>query len=246
MAHFTLSGSREQAKFGLNDNQRFWPIRGGNTLRPVRDCLQLPAAQAKNVQPGSQMTLTFEIGNGASHVGMCKASLIDRSTGKTVNSLGTLNNCVANGASLPIQIPSNPGCSQCVIKTEVTATHIPTNPEDYDSCLDVNISGGSSSKEPPSRPVPSPSPSEPSVEPTPSLDITPGRGGRDETDPLPVPGRNQVVTSPGGSGCDANDPGTPRCAGDQQYNVCVYGRSIPMQCPAGTKCKGEGTSFQCA
>ncbi|KAI9136696.1 hypothetical protein BKA69DRAFT_109016 [Paraphysoderma sedebokerense] len=142
-AHFTLVGSREQAKW--QDNQRFWPIGGGATLRPVLNCLSLPASSPRSAAPSASLSLPFEIGNGASHVGNCKASLYDRKTGKLVNDLGSINNCVSNGQVYNAQLPANPGCSECVIKVEVHAVHIPTAPEDYDSCIDINISGGGSS-----------------------------------------------------------------------------------------------------
>ncbi|KAI9136701.1 hypothetical protein BKA69DRAFT_1128888 [Paraphysoderma sedebokerense] len=141
MAHFTLSGSRDS---NLSGDSKYYPIGGGNVLRPGNsDCLSLPSSSSRSVAAGSTLSLPFMIGNGAAHVGPCKAGLYDRKSGQLVNDLGSMEDCVAKGATFNAQIPSNPGCQECVVKVEVTAMHIPTNPEYYDSCVDVDISGGS-------------------------------------------------------------------------------------------------------
>ncbi|KAI9139008.1 hypothetical protein BKA69DRAFT_1040479 [Paraphysoderma sedebokerense] len=275
-AHFTLVGSREQAKFGKLDNQRFWPIKGGNILRPVRDCLELPATKGKSVSAGTKMTLTFEVGGGASHVGMCKASLIDRQSGKVVNDLGSLKDCVAKGSAFPVEIPSNPGCTDCVIKTEVRATHIPVSPEDYDSCVDINVAGGTgnggggSGNGTGAQPTPTQSaaPSEPTI-------VLPGRGAQDKAPSLPVPGpsnppasvnppqTSSTPTNPpspsnlpkkepkalapeAGSSCSFEDTGSVKCVNEQEYVICASGVFQTVKCPAGTSCSGAGTAFTCA
>lgn len=136
-AHFTLHGSREQA--AINHNERFWPIRGGNTLRQIKDCLQFPPTSPRQLTPGSTVRLPFEIGGGASHVGMCTAELINPVTGHTVQ-IGTENNCVSRNQAMTITLPNCVHCSRCVVKVKVHATHIPTAPENYDSCVDVTFS----------------------------------------------------------------------------------------------------------
>lgn len=152
-AHFTLHGSREQAMY--SHNERFWPIRGGNTLRGIKDCLQMPPTTPRSMTPGSSVTLPFEIGGGAAHVGLCTAELVDSATGQATP-IGQENNCVSRNQAMTVQIPSSVPCSNCVIKVRVHATHVPTTPEDYDSCLDVTFGQGST------QPIPTPVPEIPS------------------------------------------------------------------------------------
>ena len=165
VAHFTLIGSREQAKWPTV-NERFWPIGGGATLRPILDCLQIPPT-APHLVPSGNYTIHWEIGNGADHIGMCKAFLIDTKTGEQ-QLVGQQNNCVHDTQSLEIDL-SKHTCTSCVIKATVAADHLgPDKIENYDSCLDVNFSGQSStSSDPvvaPSDPVAAP----PATIPTPS------------------------------------------------------------------------------
>ncbi|KAI9142554.1 hypothetical protein BKA69DRAFT_1066960 [Paraphysoderma sedebokerense] len=141
-AHFTLFNSRESL-IKSPANARFWPVGGAGEHRPgPNDCLALSPNSPRSVSAGSTLALNFEIGNSAAHVGPCKGGLYDRQTKTLVNDLGTIENCVSSGAVFNAKIPSNPGCSECVIKVEVKAMHNPSTPEFYDSCVDVNIGGG--------------------------------------------------------------------------------------------------------
>eukprot|EP00834_Sanchytrium_tribonematis_P001927 NODE_51_length_31136_cov_0.357670.p15 type:complete len:246 gc:universal NODE_51_length_31136_cov_0.357670:24534-23797(-) len=142
VAHFTLIGSREQAKYGMSNNERFWPIGGGSTLRDVKDCLQLPATKPTAV-PSGPYTIHWEIGNGAHHVGMCKAFLIDTKTGSS-ELVGQEDDCVSTKQALTVDL-SKHSCTSCVIKATVDADHLGENIiEYYDSCLDVTFDGSAS------------------------------------------------------------------------------------------------------
>jgi hypothetical protein len=137
-AHFTLMSpapSREKQAYP-SSNERFWPITGGGQLRPKLDCLQYPRGQVATAQPGQSLRLGFEIGNHASHVGLCTASLIDLGSG-AVTDLGSESDCVSKQQAMDVKLPTKT-CANCV------ATHLGAqSPEGYDSCVDVNIGGGS-------------------------------------------------------------------------------------------------------
>ena len=132
--HFTMIGSREQATW--TGNQKFWPVDGGATLRPVNDCMQLQAVAPKAVQPGSN-TFPYEIGNGASHIGLCSAFLEE--AGKETP-LNTELDCISNKQAMTVDIP-NVNCDRCTLKIKVAANHQVTTIENYDSCLDISVSG---------------------------------------------------------------------------------------------------------
>ena len=142
--HFTMMNpvSREKLKWP-SDNTRFFPIKGGSTLRPGGDCTKLQVGQKTSLNPGPY-SIQFEIGNGASHKGPCKASLLDAKTGQKVE-IGQMNDCLPNGAKLDVTIPANFPCTECVLMAEVTATHMGSEAqyEYYDSCADVTIGGNS-------------------------------------------------------------------------------------------------------
>lgn len=137
LAHFTLSGSREQSAYAGSD-ERFWPIAGGNTLRSTTNCLDLPAIDPVDVS--GTYTARFEIGNGASHIGLCKAFLVNPETGAS-EEVAEEDNCVSISASLDVDL-SGKSCSGCVLRITVAADHMVTTIEDYDSCIDVNVGGG--------------------------------------------------------------------------------------------------------
>eukprot|EP00835_Amoeboradix_gromovi_P006130 NODE_668_length_5368_cov_0.471626.p3 type:complete len:209 gc:universal NODE_668_length_5368_cov_0.471626:2366-1740(-) len=138
--HFTLIGSREQAKWPAS-NERFWPIGGGAVLRSVTDCLQLPATKP-TVVPSGPYTIHWEIGNGAHHVGQCDAYLIDTKTGASEH-IGSEDNCVSTKQALTVDL-SKHSCTSCVIKATVAADHLVTSIESYDSCMDVTFDGTNS------------------------------------------------------------------------------------------------------
>ncbi|KAJ3356231.1 hypothetical protein GGF32_001552 [Allomyces javanicus] len=139
-AHFSMVGSREAAEY--RNNLKFYPIAGGANLRPVTNCLDLPAVTPKQLTPGTQTSIQFDIGNHASHVGTCKAALIDTNTGSEVAHLDDVPNCVAKAHAYPLTVP-DVECPHCVLKVSVAATHLSADqPEMYDSCLDVAIAGG--------------------------------------------------------------------------------------------------------
>ncbi len=133
-SHFTLIGSREQKQY--SDNQRFYPIAGGGVSRPVSDCTQLPATAVKAISPGVQ-SFPFEIGNFASHIGLCQAFLIQ--DGK-VTKLNEERDCVSINKAMKVDIP-NVNCPNCILKIKVAAAHMVTFIEFYDSCLDISIGG---------------------------------------------------------------------------------------------------------
>eukprot|EP00835_Amoeboradix_gromovi_P000837 NODE_31_length_32452_cov_0.352672.p17 type:complete len:239 gc:universal NODE_31_length_32452_cov_0.352672:32087-31371(-) len=138
-SHFTMVGSREEAKWPYS-NERFWPVGGGATLRSVLDCNDLPAVAPKSIRPGVNV-FPFEIGNHASHVGLCSAYL--REGGKDI-ALNQESNCISTNQAMSVDIP-NVKCDHCVLIIKVAAAHLgPQAIEDYQSCLDVNISGNSS------------------------------------------------------------------------------------------------------
>ena len=212
-AHFTLFGSREQAKWPAV-NQRFWPISGGATLRPDNsDCLQLPPAKPVPV-PSGPFTIQWEIGNGAHHVGQCTAYLIDTKTGAS-ETIGSEKDCVSLTQSLKVDL-SKHSCTSCVIKATVAAAHLgPSAIENYDSCLDVVFSSSASdsnngaqgtsgdSKSTESTDTAAPAPSVPGVQGT-TLDGS----SADTTAPSVVPVTAPAVAPPVTGSIDTTYPPT--------------------------------------
>ncbi|KAI9179462.1 hypothetical protein H9P43_004785 [Blastocladiella emersonii ATCC 22665] len=142
-AHFTLTGSREQSMW--QSNLKYYPIAGSPNARPITDCLQVPSKTPIPVTPGSTRTEAYDVGNHATHVGVCKGAIIDAKTGSTVATLPDVLNCVANSQAYSWTVP-NINCPACVLKVSVTAVHLgPDHAENYDSCLDISIAGGSGS-----------------------------------------------------------------------------------------------------
>ena len=139
-AHFTLIGSREKLAFPDN-NMRFFPIG----MRTQSDCLNYPAGTSPMpIQAGAKVTLPFEIGNNARHVGPCTAQLVDITSGATTD-LGGEMDCVNKCAlfyhvvfmygeltslrayrydAMHVSVPPTATCgASCVVKIKVTATH---------------------------------------------------------------------------------------------------------------------------
>ena len=136
LAHFTLTGSREQGVWP-SDNTRFWPISGGDVLRPEPDCLNLASREV--VEVSGQHTFTYEIGDGASHVGLCEAFIVKEGI---ETKLEEKMNCVADQQAMTVDL-SNESCDACVVKIKVAASHMgPDTLEHYDSCVDVKIGNG--------------------------------------------------------------------------------------------------------
>ena len=135
-AHFTLSGSREQAAYP-GSNVRFWPISGGDIARPSKNCLDLPEVDPIDIS--GVYSATFEIGEGAAHIGLCKAFLINKRTGEQ-KEVAVQDNCVSTGSKLDIDL-SHEVCVSCVLRITVAADHLVTSIEEYDSCVDVHVHG---------------------------------------------------------------------------------------------------------
>jgi hypothetical protein len=171
---------------GANSFHRFSFTAAGGELRPILDCLSIPARPVTPLAPGSQQSLAYEIGNGASHVGPCTAVLINLDSNQQTP-LPDVTNCVSNLKAYPFTVP-NVSCPKCVIKVSVRAEHLgPNNPEFYDSCLDVSIGGSGEPTAPEAPAVPS-TPTAPTSVPQP--DPTPVQGVPTPVQgvPTPVPG----------------------------------------------------------
>jgi hypothetical protein len=140
--HFTLVGSREKAAYP-SDNRRFFPIGPSTleTLRPVRDCAQLPPVTPILVGPNEVHRFQFEIGNGASHIGPCEAFAV---IGATSSKLNEEKNCVSKeGSFMDVTFPALQPGTRGYLKMKVKAVHISEDkPEYYDSCVDFVIAGG--------------------------------------------------------------------------------------------------------
>ncbi|KAI9223430.1 hypothetical protein BC828DRAFT_375946 [Blastocladiella britannica] len=237
-AHFTLQSpvaSREKTKYP-SDNRRFFPIAGGNTLRPELDCLTLPKGPKARVQAGAQQVFGFEIGNFAKHVGPCTAFLINPATGTTTK-IGDQADCVNKFEAMTVQMPSTT-CTDCVVKIKVSATHISAaNPEFYDSCMDVDVVGGSAGgntggnngggSKPKPRPTPTAAPPAPAPAPPAPTATTPGKSQND--------------------GSAACTPGQMVCgAGGKTIRQCAFGKFVDMPVAPGTKCVPNGDSISIA
>lgn len=68
-----------------------------------KNCLTLKGSFTKTTLTVGQNVLKFEVGNGASHVGPCKAYLVDPSDEAMTNAIliGTKMDCMPQGAQLP-------------------------------------------------------------------------------------------------------------------------------------------------
>lgn len=215
--HFTLQGSREQQ--ALKTDERFWPILGGNTLRGIKDCILFPIT--KITQISGVKTLPFEIGAGASHVGMCTAEILDLK-GNLVQTLNSQLNCVSGPKAMTVNLPMME-CSHCILKVKVTATHRGPGLEEYfDSCLDVEIHVKNQPNQQPLQRE-----SIPDVIPQPTLPTT--------TTTAKTTKNSRRKT------CSKDNHGQRTCSLDKkQILVCDWTRWIKMDVASGTLCQQNG------
>lgn len=229
-AHFTLNGSRDQAAWP-SDNRRFFPIQSGGALRPILDCLQIAKGAKQTIAAGSTQTFSFEIGNHAKHVGPCTAALVDPATGQSTF-LGSQADCVNKFEAMTVTIPPTATCTDCVVKINVMATHLGVaNAEYYDSCIDVDVSGGSGGSSGPHAQVDTPAATPSSAPAAPAAPAPTTAPAAPEAPAYP--------DAPAAGSCST--PGAFSCAGANSFQVCSVTREpIAFTVPAGYACTAGG------
>ncbi len=140
----------------LKGDLRGWPIAGVPPRLTRSACLDIPVnKQFTEVRPGP-LRLQFLFGDGANHVGLCQAFLLDPKNPVQKVKIGERMDCARSDHPGPgrkgqtiaghmmVTIPTTVPCDSphCVLQWVWTATHMSiTRPEYYDDCVDLKIIG---------------------------------------------------------------------------------------------------------
>ncbi|KAJ3285464.1 hypothetical protein HK104_009469 [Borealophlyctis nickersoniae] len=141
--------TRGEIEFGTR-NERGFPLSG------KKSCTTLPKRSPPTKLSPGPLTIKMQFNDGANHVGMCTVFIAD-SDGKNMKKIGEMQDCARSlhkgpgnkgdapiKAEMTVNVPAG-GCGdaqQCMLFWTLAATHISTtNPEIYDDCMDVTISG---------------------------------------------------------------------------------------------------------
>ena len=154
--HGFMTEPKPRAADHLKGDIRGWPIAGVPPRLTRRACLDIPVnKQFTEVHPGP-LQLKFLFGDGANHVGLCQAFLLDPTHPEQKVKIGERMDCARSdhpgpgrkGEDIPghmtVTIPTTVPCeaAHCVLQWVWIATHISiTRPEYYDDCVDLTITG---------------------------------------------------------------------------------------------------------
>ena len=154
--HGFMTEPKPRAADHLKGDIRGWPIAGVPPRLTRKPCLDIPVnKQVTEVHPGP-LQLKFLFGDGANHVGLCQAFLVDPTHPAQKVKIGEMMDCARSdhpgpgrkGEDIPghmtVTIPPTVPCdpAHCVLQWEWIATHISiTRPEYYDDCVDLTIIG---------------------------------------------------------------------------------------------------------
>ena len=154
--HGFMTEPKPRAADHLKGDIRGWPIAGVPPRLTRRACLDIPVnKQFTEVHPGP-LQLKFLFGDGANHVGLCQAFLVDPTHPAQKVKIGEMMDCARSdhpgpgrkGENIPghmqVTIPPTVPCdpAHCVLQWVWVATHISiTRPEYYDDCVDLTIAG---------------------------------------------------------------------------------------------------------
>jgi Flp pilus assembly protein TadD len=155
--HGYMSEPRSRAVDHLKGDIKGWPISGAPPRYTRVDCLDLPAnKQLTVVQPGP-LKLGFVFPDGANHVGLCQAFLLDPEHPAQKLEIGEMMDCARSDhpgpgqkkdpdipghmmVTIPSAVPCDP--AHCVLQWVWIATHRSiTRPEYYNECADLRIAG---------------------------------------------------------------------------------------------------------
>lgn len=155
--HGYMSEPRSRAVDNLKGDIRGWPIAGAPLRYTRADCLDLPVNKHFTiVQPGP-LKLKFVFTDGANHVGLCQAFLLDPEHPAQKVQIGEMMDCARSDhpgpghkkdpdipghmmVTIPSAVPCDP--AHCVLQWMWIATHRSiTRPEYYDNCADLTIIG---------------------------------------------------------------------------------------------------------
>jgi hypothetical protein len=138
-------GKLPWAYFPVNlDGRDGGPDNPPQSFRHKANCLEYPPVKPYSIKGGSTIDIKFEASNMAYHVGPCRAYLVKPSTMEVMVLTEDIQDCVhkqMNAATyepFKVTIPKI-RCDKCVLRVDVTATHLVTTYEYFNSCIDVKI-----------------------------------------------------------------------------------------------------------
>jgi Flp pilus assembly protein TadD len=154
--HGFMTEPRPRAADHLKGDIRGWPIAGAPPRLTRRACLEIPVnKQFTEIHPGP-LQLKFLFGDGANHVGLCQAFLLNPDHPARKLKIGEMMDCARSehpgpgrkgediAGHMTVTIPSTVPCdpAHCVLQWEWIATHRSVaRPEYYDDCADLRITG---------------------------------------------------------------------------------------------------------
>jgi Tetratricopeptide repeat len=154
--HGFMTEPRPRAWDYMTGDIRGWPIAGAPPRLTRSACLDIPInKQFTEVHPGP-LQLKLQFNDGANHVGLCQAFLVDPTHPAQKVKIGERMDCARSdhpgpgrkGENIPghmtVTIPTTVPCdpAHCVLQWVWIATHISiTRPEYYDDCVDLTITG---------------------------------------------------------------------------------------------------------
>ena len=134
-----------------------WPIAGAPPRYTRADCLDIPANKRFTVVQPGPLKLKFTFPDGANHVGLCQVFLLDPEHPAQKVEIGEMMDCARSDhpgpghkgdpdipghmtVTIPSAVPCDP--AHCVLQWVWIATHLSiTQPELYDNCADLTITG---------------------------------------------------------------------------------------------------------
>jgi tetratricopeptide repeat protein len=155
--HGYMSEPRSRAMDHLKGDVPGWPIAGAPPRYTRIDCLDLPVNKRFTVAQPGPLKLKFVFPDGANHVGLCQAFLLDPERPAQKVQIGEMMDCARSDhpgpghkgdpdipghmtVTIPSAVPCNP--AHCVLQWVWIATHRSImHPELYNNCADLTITG---------------------------------------------------------------------------------------------------------
>ena len=152
-----MSEPRSRALDHLKGDVPGWPIAGAPPRYTRTDCLNLPVNKRFTVVQPGPLKLRFVFPDGANHVGLCQAFLLDPEHPAQKVQIGEMMDCARSDhpgpglkgdpdipghmtVTIPAEVPCDP--AHCVLQWVWIATHRSiTRPELYNNCADLSITG---------------------------------------------------------------------------------------------------------
>ncbi|TMW69646.1 hypothetical protein Poli38472_001802 [Pythium oligandrum] len=211
------------------------PMRASYTNGKGGDCIDFTPDTNLQAIPFGESKIKMRANDGANHIGMCTAYLINPKDKNSKIKVGEMKDCMRSlhpgpgnkgdqpiPAEKAINIPKDQkvcGAEHCVLQFTWDAAHLAPNIEHYNNCADVKLSGGGGN------PAPAPSPT--TKTPAPGTSMVPAPAPV----PPPVPAPTPTTGAPSKGNGKYRYKGGPydRASMDQWCNW-----NCPNFCPSDT------------